>query len=755
MSDTKITGMPAAAALTGTEVVAGVQGGANVKIDLNAVKDFAVTLNGNPGDPAGPLDGSGKIPTSQLPPLDHDVGEAADEAEMLALPVTAPAICIRTDFTPAHVFYLTADPATDVNNWVDTGEFGAGAANPTASVGLAAINGVANTYMRSDAAPALSQAIVPTWTGIHTFNGSTSGSTPSIVLGGTQPELRMYDPSAAVGQKYWRVRGSGGGFFLQTADDTGINSGSYGIVFLRSGTMISQVQIMALNNPLTLTGTDATLWSGYTPANPLSIATKAYVDGATSVTPANPSAQVGTAAINGVATTYMRSDAAPAINQAMTPTWTGLHTHNTAVHINNPGGDAFIVTNSTITGPTATISTASSGGSALSTLLLKSTSVSGGASLGFTNTSLGTDLKTWDIYQSDTTFNFRTSNDANSSNATWLTATRAAAAIAGIASNSGTGAWTHTGTLAVTGNVNVQGNISSTANLNPAGPTNSGAQLVAAPSLATIGFWDSTRTVNNRYAEWIWFEGALQARFKNDAGSSAVTPLSFTGGQAGGITAIASNSGSGAWTHTGAFSTTGTITASDIHAPTTMTLSAGSTDPGITIAEFVVVFGENGANGHSFTWLGDNSPWTIKTDTGTPGQVITSTGNATSPVWGPVLASGPYAPTVTPGTNVASATANGDFMYMRLGDIVQISGSLDVTASGVGPALVQFSLPVPVANFADTHKLSGSGAATNGTEISPAYLRSLNGAQLGVIDWIAPSTASHTMRFQAMYTLAP
>ena len=388
----------------------------------------------------------------------------------------------------------------------------------------------------------------------------------------------MFDPSAAVGQKYWRVRGSGGGFFLQTADDTGINSGSYGIVFLRSGTMISQVQIMALNNPLTLTGTDATLWSGYTPANPLSIATKAYVDGATSVTPANPSAQVGTAAINGVATTYMRSDAAPAINEAMTPTWTGLHTHNTAVHINNPGGDAFIVMNSTVTGPTATISTASSGGSALSTLLLKSTSVSGGASLGFTNTSLGTDLKTWDIYQSDTTFNFRTSNDANSSNATWLTATRAAAAIAGIASNSGTGAWTHTGTLAVTGNVNVQGNISSTANLNPAGPTNSGAQLVAAPSLATIGFWDSTRTVNNRYAEWIWFEGALQARFKNDAGSSAVVPLSFTGGQAGGITAIASNSGSGAWTHTGTFHATGAVSftaSSTITAPTLQVASGG------------------------------------------------------------------------------------------------------------------------------------------------------------------------------------
>lgn len=45
-----------------------------------------------------------------------------------------------------------------------------GFANPTASVGLSAVNGVATTAMRSDSAPPLSQAIVPTWTGIHTWS---------------------------------------------------------------------------------------------------------------------------------------------------------------------------------------------------------------------------------------------------------------------------------------------------------------------------------------------------------------------------------------------------------------------------------------------------------------------------------------------------------------------------------------------------------------------------------------------------------
>lgn len=44
-------------------------------------------------------------------------------------------------------------------------------ANPSVNVTLSVQNGVATTFMRSDAAPALSQAIIPTWTGAHTFQG--------------------------------------------------------------------------------------------------------------------------------------------------------------------------------------------------------------------------------------------------------------------------------------------------------------------------------------------------------------------------------------------------------------------------------------------------------------------------------------------------------------------------------------------------------------------------------------------------------
>jgi hypothetical protein len=59
---------------------------------------------------------------------------------------------------------------------------GVSVANPTGTIGLTAVNGSASTAPRSDSSPALSQAIVPTWTGLHTFSNGivsspSSGST--------------------------------------------------------------------------------------------------------------------------------------------------------------------------------------------------------------------------------------------------------------------------------------------------------------------------------------------------------------------------------------------------------------------------------------------------------------------------------------------------------------------------------------------------------------------------------------------------
>ena len=68
-------------------------------------------------------------------------------------------------------------PPADSNRYLTenhaAGGFG-GFANPAASVGLVAVNGVATTAMRSDAAPALDQGITPTWTGAHIFDNTVA-----------------------------------------------------------------------------------------------------------------------------------------------------------------------------------------------------------------------------------------------------------------------------------------------------------------------------------------------------------------------------------------------------------------------------------------------------------------------------------------------------------------------------------------------------------------------------------------------------
>lgn len=169
-----------------------------------------------------------------------------------------------------------------------TGSNFTGFANPSASLGLSAVNGSATTAMRSDAAPALSQAIVPTWTGIHTFLQAGIGavSTDGIVLSNTT--------AAAAGAQQWspRVHWIGQGWKTtataasQTADwiaelipvqgstnptsllqfSAQINGGGYtpAIALGSSGSNLSGVIKLYIGNPTVNTGfgsNDATVMS--------------------------------------------------------------------------------------------------------------------------------------------------------------------------------------------------------------------------------------------------------------------------------------------------------------------------------------------------------------------------------------------------------------------------------------------------------------------------------------------------------------
>lgn len=114
-------------------------------------------------------------------------------------------------------------------------------ANPTAQVGLSGINGSAPTFMRSDAAPALNQAIAPTWTGQHTWTGK-------LLVNGASVQT-SFDPTTAS--------------------------------VLQLGTLSAHNVNIATNNVTRMTvaaNGDVQMAAGYTPANPRSVATKEYVD---------------------------------------------------------------------------------------------------------------------------------------------------------------------------------------------------------------------------------------------------------------------------------------------------------------------------------------------------------------------------------------------------------------------------------------------------------------------------------------------
>ena len=78
------------------------------------------------------------------------------------------------------------------------------------------------------------------------------------------------------------------------------------------------------------------------------------------LTYAAPTATVGLAAIGGSATTVMRSDAAPAINLTISPTWSGVHTFTTPIAVASGGTALSAGTSGGVLGYTAASVLASS-----------------------------------------------------------------------------------------------------------------------------------------------------------------------------------------------------------------------------------------------------------------------------------------------------------------------------------------------------------------------------------------------------------
>jgi hypothetical protein len=110
---------------------------------------------------------------------------------------------------------ITGKPTTLAGYGITDAPTGAA---PTVPVGLSAVAGTANTFIRSDGAPAISQSIVPTWSGKHTFT-SVGVNIGGISLDNVAPQLDFVETDQAVDERAWGIRINGKTLFVRAFND--------------------------------------------------------------------------------------------------------------------------------------------------------------------------------------------------------------------------------------------------------------------------------------------------------------------------------------------------------------------------------------------------------------------------------------------------------------------------------------------------------------------------------------------------------
>jgi hypothetical protein len=180
----------------------------------------------------------------------------------------------RSTTTNATTTTIFSGTASSTNLFATTGNIGtltvsscagcggATFANPTAVVGLTAVNGVLTTAMRSDAAPALDVGITPTWTGAHIFNNitrsTTTNATTTTIFSGTASSTNLFSTTANIGALTTGNLTSGGSIDLSA----GIILGSSPFVF-EGSTVDAFKTTFVISNPTlsskTITFPDASI----------------------------------------------------------------------------------------------------------------------------------------------------------------------------------------------------------------------------------------------------------------------------------------------------------------------------------------------------------------------------------------------------------------------------------------------------------------------------------------------------------------
>ena len=112
--------------------------------------------------------------------------------------------------------------------------------------------------------------------------------------------------------------------------------------------------------------------------------------------------------------------------------------------------------------------------------------------------------------------------------------------------------------------------------------------------------------------------------------------------------------------------------------------------------------------------------------------------------------SGSYTPTITNGTNVASSISRAAY-YMRVGNVVTLTFSPDITPTSTGGTVYSFSIPV-ASNFASTTQAGGVSFDYNNNQIGAVSADTVNDRIS--VSFIATSTTLRTHRMTITYVVA-
>ena len=121
----------------------------------------------------------------------------------------------------------------------------------------------------------------------------------------------------------------------------------------------------------------------------------------------------------------------------------------------------------------------------------------------------------------------------------------------------------------------------------------------------------------------------------------------------------------------------------------------------------------------------------------------------TTPATVPTLDHGTYTPSLTNGANMTSSTAYV-CQWMRVGNVVTVSGKVDVTLSAGGGSAVSITLPV-ASNFTDESQAGGSFRGSISTASGAAYADTTND-RIFLMGTYA--TGSQSIWFTATYLVA-